>query len=67
MAIQSLLEPIETKLSNLEASAVEHFNTASENFDALFKSNELLRHEMAVGTSQMNRLEDRVSIIEKKS
>lgn len=65
-SIQTLLAPIEERVSHLERSMVARFNIVDQNFDTLFKRDEKREQEYLVLTDQVSRLEKRVTKLESK-
>lgn len=66
-AIQSLLRPLEDRITQLEERVNERFDTTDQNFDALFKRDETNQQEFLVIKEQLSRLEKRVSSLEGKN
>ena len=59
-AIQSLINPLGKRLSDLESSVAERFDRMDAYFDSLLGRNETFRQEFRVINSQLKRLEARV-------
>jgi hypothetical protein len=66
-AIQALIQPADERIAQIEATVHRRFNDMDQNFDALFKHNETTTQENIVIIHQLSGLEDRISVLEKKS